>query len=189
VRLEPEKFWIGAAGSLEITRKGLDVLIQTMETLVVQHKKKDIRLVLIGTGQDEQAIRDMIREKHLQDVILLTGEHPNPLEILYQCQAFVLPSRREGLPNVLLEAMSLGLCSLAADCDTGPREVITHEHDGILLPVGGVEELTTAMLHVIDDEDWRSQLGRNAKETVSCLFSVETMMDRYDELLSQLLLK
>lgn len=183
VRLESNRFWFCAAGSLEIKRKGMDVLLQSMEQLVYRHEQKNIRLVLVGTGQDEQALREMILRKRLQDVVLLTGEHANPLEVMNQCQVFVLPSRREGLPNVLLEAMSLGLCAVAADCDTGPREVLTHEYDGLLVRVGDSEELTAALLRMIEDDHLRKTLGARARETVTQRFLVDRMVQEYAELL------
>lgn len=186
IYLESGRFWICAAGSLELERKGFDVLIHAMGCLVHRYRMKHVSLVLIGTGQDEQAIRKMILAENLEDSVLLAGEQTNPLEIMNQCQAFALPSRREGLPNVLLEAMSLGLCCVAADCDTGPREVLTHQHDGLLTPVGDVEGLTTALLRIIENDPLRTKFGNSAQLKVKRQFSNERMVDRYFDLLSSL---
>ncbi|MDQ8206010.1 glycosyltransferase [Coraliomargarita sp. SDUM461003] len=186
VQLDSSRFWICAAGSLELKRKGFDVLIHAMEKLVHHHQIKNVSLVLIGTGQDEQAIRELIHKKDLEQVVLFAGEQSNPRGIMCQCQAFALPSRREGLPNVLLEAMSVGVCSVAADCDTGPREVLTHQHDGLLTTVGDIEETTAALLRIIKDNDLRTKLGNNGKLKVMRQFSNETMLDRYYDLLSSL---
>ncbi len=94
---------------------------------------------------------------------LLPGRVGNLAEWYDRADLFVLSSRFEGIPNVLLEAMASGCACLAIDCPTGPAELIDHGHNGWLLPAGtGVSELTSALQELIDDPELRRRLGHGA---------------------------
>ncbi|MGM0704227.1 MAG: glycosyltransferase [Pseudomonadota bacterium] len=186
LRLNPDKFWLCTSGSLEIKRKGMDILVASMAELVHHHKKLNMGLVFIGTGEDEDNLHQMVQASRLEQHVIFAGEQLNPRSIMNQCHVFVLPSRREGLPNALLEAMSLGLCSVAADCDTGPREVVTHEMDGLLATVGDSHSLTIAILRIVEDNHLRNRLGENGKLTIKDKFSYQKMVEGYYNLLRSL---
>ena len=96
---------------------------------------------------------------------LLPGRVGNLAEWYARADLFVLSSRFEGIPNVLLEAMASGCACLAIDCPTGPAELIDHGHNGWLLPAGSaVPELTAALEVLIDDPERRRRLGHGALE-------------------------
>ena len=185
-RFDKDQFSICYSGSLEVWRKGLDVLLRAIQCLVYEYGQKQIVLVLIGTGEDEQLLREMVAAAVLENHVNFVGEHGDPFPIMTQCNAFILPSRREGLPNALLEAMSLGLCCIAADCDTGPREIIVDEENGLLVPVNDSNRLALAILRIFQDDVLRDRLGRNGRETVRERFSYSRMVDSYFELLESL---
>ncbi|MFW6116900.1 MAG: glycosyltransferase [bacterium] len=184
--LDTAKFSICYSGSLEMKRKGLDVLIQAIKSVVFERGQLQVSLVLIGTGEDEQRLREMVRDAELGGHVVFAGEQDDPYPIMAQCSAFVLPSRAEGLPNALLEAMALGLCTISADCDTGPREVISDGENGLLVPVNDSKSLANAIVRVLRDGSLRERLGRNGRETVRERFSRQAMIDSYYELLSGL---
>jgi glycosyltransferase involved in cell wall biosynthesis len=94
---------------------------------------------------------------------------------------FVLSSRFEGLPMVLLEAMSVGLPAVAFDCPTGPGEVIEHRVNGVLVPPGDVDAFAAARMAVIEDPDRRRAMGAAAYDTSSRFFmpSVRDSWERF----------
>jgi glycosyltransferase involved in cell wall biosynthesis len=98
-----------------------------------------------------------------------------------------LSSRYEGFPMALLEAMAHGLAVVSFDCDSGPREIIRHEVDGLLVePVGGRQHLALAIERLIQDEALRCRLGHGAVKVVE-RFSQERFVRRWEEVLQDLL--
>lgn len=184
--LDKNAFNICYAGSLELGRKGLDTLEGAMEKLVFEKEMRNIRLILIGSGPDEDQLRKMVHHGKIADHVLFVGEQTNPFPIMSQCDAFVLPSRREGLPNVLLEAMSLGLCCIASDCETGPNEIIEHNENGLLVPVGVPKILAEAIAQVATDDTLRTRMAGTGQQTVASNFSSENMVNSYHTLLMEL---
>lgn len=183
--LNSSKFYFCYSGSLEINRKGIDVLVDALKVLVLEYGVVNAGIVLIGAGQDENQIKSSLHNKGLDDHVMFAGEQSEPYALMSQCQAFVLPSRKEGLPNALLEAMSLGMCAIATDCDTGPREIITHGVDGLLVPPDDHRRLAEAMSKVMHNKMLREELGNQAKITIEKKFSLEKMIDGYFELLTE----
>lgn len=145
-------------------RKGLFDLLECAE-VVCQHY--DVRFILVGKGELEQKIRAIIEKKGLQDSIILVG-HQNREELvkLYQrATIFVLPSHYEGLPTVLLEAMSCGLPVVATNVSGCPG-VVSDGENGILIPAKSPEMMVEAISRLLDDEVLRNDLGRNARKTI-----------------------
>jgi glycosyltransferase involved in cell wall biosynthesis len=186
IRLNKQKFHLCFSGSLELSRKGLDLLLEALKHLVFSLGRNRICLVLIGTGEDEAKLRDLVQEYGLIDHVVFAGEQSNPFPIIKQCNVFVLPSRYEGFPNALLEAMALGLCCISADCDTGPREIIENGQNGLLVPVGDNRALADAIARVEQDFDLRNRLARNGLKTITERFSSQTMIDAYYELIMRI---
>jgi GalNAc-alpha-(1->4)-GalNAc-alpha-(1->3)-diNAcBac-PP-undecaprenol alpha-1,4-N-acetyl-D-galactosaminyltransferase len=177
------KFNFCYTGSLVVYRKGLDVLLNATKQMSDYYSSKEINLILIGSGSDEIEIKNMVFDLGISDYIVFAGEQSVPYEIMTRCDVFVLPSRKEGLPNALLEAMSLGLPSISADCVTGPNEIITDNQDGILVPVEDVNALANAMDILLRDKNFASKLGENGRQRILKDFSVERMSNQYLELL------
>ena len=183
--LDANKFYFCYSGSLEIERKGLDLLLGALGLVVKEYGYDQVTLLLIGAGEDEGQIKAMVEAEKLSGCVLFAGEQSEPFALMTKCQAFVLPSRKEGFPNALLEAMALGLCVIATDCDTGPREIITHEKDGLLVHLEDKKRLAEVMARVYRDHGLRQALAQQAKKTVQEKFSCEKMIDTYFTLLSR----
>jgi glycosyltransferase involved in cell wall biosynthesis len=109
----------------------------------------------------------MIADLDLAKSVRLMGRTDRLGQAFAASSVFVLSSRREGLPMVILEAMSKGLPVVSFDCPTGPVEVVVSDHNGILVPDGDVPGLTRALLDVIEDDAYRATLGKGALETAS----------------------
>ncbi|MFD1931906.1 glycosyltransferase family 4 protein [Nonomuraea mangrovi] len=150
-----------AAGRL-VPQKGFDLLIPAF--VKATENRPDWRLRLYGTGP-KQAELVTLAEPAASRVALMgrTGAFHQELAA---SSLYVLSSRFEGLPMVMIEAMAHGLPVVAFDCPTGPGEVITHDVDGVLVPPQDVEALARAIAELIDDEPRRRRLGAQAVRTV-----------------------
>ena len=181
--LDLQKFYFCFLGSLEIQRKGLDVLLEAIKIIDREYRNAPLALLLIGVGEDELKIKDMVKSRSLHNRVVFAGEQVEPYVLMASCHAFVLPSRNEGMPNALLEAMALGLCVVSTDCDTGPREIITHGKDGLLVPPEDARCLADAMVRIYKDDEIRVSMANQGKKTVKEKFSYEKMVDGYFSLL------
>lgn len=102
-------------------------------------------LVLIGTGPLETQVRSLIHELDLGDRVRLVAEETNPFRWMKRADLLVLSSRWEGSPNVLVEALALGVPVVSTDCPSGPREILAGGEYGDLVPVGDVDALRKAI--------------------------------------------
>jgi glycosyltransferase involved in cell wall biosynthesis len=98
-----------------------------------------------------------------------------------RCDLFVLSSLYEGMPNVLIEAMALGLPVISTNCPYGPSEIIEDGKNGILIPIGNPQAISEAILRVLGDKQLRDNLRIEAKRRAKD-FSLESMVSEYTEL-------
>jgi glycosyltransferase involved in cell wall biosynthesis len=151
-----------SVGSLN-ARKGHDVLLRAFATARSRHA--DWRLAIVGEGPQRRNLESLCDELGIRDAVTLAGFEQNIPETLANSSIFALASRSEGLPNALIEAMAMGNAAIAADCDYGPRDIITHGVDGLLVPVDDVGALAAALSEAMADESLRSRLGTAAQRT------------------------
>lgn len=151
-----------AAGRL-VPQKGFDLLVPAFKQVVRRHP--DWRLRIYGTGPKKAGLRALIEEHRLGDNVTLMGHNDRLHEELAQASLYVLSSRFEGLPMVMIEAMAHALPVVAFDCPTGPRDVITDGVDGLLVPPRDVDALAGALSRLIDDRELRRRMGEAAART------------------------
>jgi glycosyltransferase involved in cell wall biosynthesis len=104
------------------------------------------RLLILGEGVDRDELEALVRQLGLQDDVSLPGFVDNPYAYMHRAGLFVLSSRWEGLPTVLIEALYCGRPVIATDCPSGPREILANGRFGALVPVGDVEALSRAIV-------------------------------------------
>ena len=97
---------------------------------------------------------------------------------------FVLSSRNEGYPNVLIEAMSAGCACIAFDCETGPSDIIKHGVNGMLVENGNIESLTKAIDLLSSDILLKESLALNAT-SIGAANSIEEIAQQWEELILQ----
>ena len=170
---------VASLGRLSI-EKGYDLLIKAFAKISDNHLDWD--LVIAGTGNQQDEIEKLIDELGLSERVQLLGWTNKPTEILQRSDLFVLPSRYEGFPNALLEAMAHGLAVISFDCPSGPRAIIRDDVDGILVPPEDVDALVESMNSAMSDEALRNRLGEKARE-VSDRFGVEAYFEKWEEVL------
>ncbi len=164
--------------------KGFDTLIDAFAALASEHTRW--RLKIAGEGPQRTALQQRIEQHAMGARIELVGWVDDPAVFLADAAIFVLSSRYEGFPVSLLEAMALGLAVVSFDCDSGPREIIRHEQDGLLVEPGAERLLTEAMSRLIREASLRQRLGDAACAVVE-RFSPERFVERWDDVLRHVL--
>lgn len=130
--------------------KGFDLLIEAMER-VCKEASRPVELYVVGGGNEEATLREMIQRLGLQDHIFLCGRQTNPYSIMRQCDMQVISSRAEGYPLVLCEGHFLGLPVVATKC-TGPLEIIGDSKGGILVDISA-DGLADGILAMVNDPE------------------------------------
>jgi glycosyltransferase involved in cell wall biosynthesis len=162
-------------------QKGFDLLVEAFA--IVAREEPDVTLRICGGGSQRRKLRRMVKRAGLGDRVQLLGPVKNLEEQLDQAAMFVLSSRFEGLPMVLLEAMSKGVPVVSFDCPTGPREIVEDDRNGLLVPAKDIEALAAGMLTLIRDEPRRLRYGAGALETAR-EYALDAIGPRWDELLA-----
>jgi glycosyltransferase involved in cell wall biosynthesis len=108
-------------------------------------KDRPARLLILGEGEERAALEGLVRDFRLQPDIGFPGYVPNPYPYMVRASLFVLSSRWEGLPGVLIEALYCGVPLIATDCPSGPREILADGRYGVLIPPGNPEALSQAI--------------------------------------------
>ncbi|GLZ13957.1 hypothetical protein Acsp04_41920 [Actinomadura sp. NBRC 104425] len=172
-----------AAGRLT-RQKGFDLLLRAYAPLAAAHPGWTLRI--FGAGPRRDALRAAIAEHGLTGRVQLCGRTPDLAGEMTRASVYVLSSRFEGMPMVLLEAMGKGLAVVAFDCPTGPGEMITDGCDGLVVPAEDVPALTAALRRVIGDAGLRDRLGARAAATARG-YRLELVGPEWERLLDGLL--
>ena len=114
------------------------VLLQALNKLKGQIKFK---LIILGKGKNKKKLENYIFRNKLKDNIKIIGYKKNPYPYIKKANIFILSSKFEGLPNVLLEAQYLKKIIISSNCPTGPREILLGGKAGFLFKVGNINEL------------------------------------------------
>lgn len=149
------------------SQKGFDILIKSFAKLAAKHP--DWRLVIYGEGPDRTVLEKLRVDSMCSDRISLPGLTSDVQAVLENASLFVLPSRFEGYPNVLLEALSVGLPVVATDCPGGTREILADGTYGMLVPPDDVQAMTTALDTMMSSPALRESYAKNAREAVADL--------------------
>jgi glycosyltransferase involved in cell wall biosynthesis len=170
-------------GSL-IDVKGYDMLIKAWNLVNLQHK--DWVLNIFGEGENRTDLELLINVNQLVDKVNLCGQTTDVKSEYEQSSIYVMSSRYEGLPMVLIEAMSCGLPIVSFDCDCGPRELVTDGVDGILVEANNIQALADSLSKLIENENLRIEMGDNAL-VKSKQFSINQIMPQWLALFDELM--
>lgn len=183
--LPPDRFVVGAVGRLS-AEKGFDGLIRAIDRLLrVGH---DLELLIVGEGDERPHLEGLIAELDRGDRVRLLGYRDDVLPVFEAMDAFALSSLREGLPNVVLEAMALGVPVVATRIAGVPR-LIRDCDNGLLVDVGSVDDLAGALGRLLVEPGLGDRLRLAGRATIETGYSFAVRMGRlrdlYDDLLGQ----
>jgi glycosyltransferase involved in cell wall biosynthesis len=181
--LDRERILVGAVGRLQ-PEKGFHVLIESAASLLDQGL--DFDLAIAGDGPERTTLQALIQTRGYAGRIRLLGHCSRTIELYQAMDVFVLSSLREGLPNVLLEAMALQVPVVATTVGGVPR-LVQHEVSGLRVPCGEPEALAAAMKTLLGDAALRLKLAAAGRRTIEEQFSFAQRMRRirgiYDHVL------
>lgn len=181
LKINPNKFIFGTVANFYKT-KGLDILIEAV-ALLPETVKQQSQFVIVGNGSELENCKFQIEKLKLNNSFVLPGNIPNARSYLKAFNAFVLPSRKEGFPYALLEAMQAELPIVATDVG-GVKEALGDA--GILAPPENPQALATAIEKIITDKTLQNQLSQKAWER-SKLFTEEKMLTETKQIYAKLL--
>lgn len=156
-------------------QKGFDVLLRSFSKA---QEKTEVRLMIIGDGPQRARLEKLVIELGIDKKVQFAGYQRNPYKYMNNADLFVLSSRWEGLPNVLIEAMGAGLKVIATDCPSGPRDILEDGKWGKLVPVADVEALTAALVEIVDS----NYESPGTKERAKC-FTMKKAIDEYESIM------
>jgi len=154
-----KKKWISSVGRLEEV-KGYSYLLKAFANL----KNDGWQLHLVGEGSLKDELKALGESLGIQENLIFHGHLESFDDIFSKSEIFVLPSLKEGFPNALIEAMSVPLACISSDFHEGLSEIIDHGVNGLVFPVKDVLALTQSIQQLIDNEELRSNIKKNAFE-------------------------
>ena len=179
----PERLTVGYVGRLS-AEKNLSGLLRGFQRVVRQGC--DLELLIAGDGEERANLETLAAELGVGDRVRLLGFQADPREIYEAMDLFALNSLREGLPNVVLEAMALETPVLATRIAGVPR-VVTHDRDGLLIDPGDEDQLVAALTRLACSPELRARLAAAGRTTVETRYSFAARMAKmralYDEMI------
>lgn len=166
---------VGTMGRLSSV-KGQRFLIEAMKYVIP--KRKDAQCLIIGGGEEENALKSLARDLGVEGSINFAGSNYSDIPLYLSCMdIFVLPSVEEGLGLALLEAMGAGKPCIGSNVG-GISEIIQHETTGLLIPIGDVQAIGDAILRLLDDKILSEKMGSSGRSFVKEKFSLLLMAEK-----------
>lgn len=174
-----------AVGNLDrYHHKGFDNLIPLIAPILKNHK--DWNLTFVGGGKNGLAYLTQLKNQYdIDDQVSFTGFIKDVNILMQQSEIFVLPSRYEGLPMALLEAMSQGMACIAYNCKTGPADIIDNGKDGLLIEDQNMEAMQKGLELLINDSILRNNLRSQSKVSLD-RFSMDNIGVQWQKLFREL---
>jgi glycosyltransferase involved in cell wall biosynthesis len=169
---------IAGAGRLE-EQKGFDILISAFARVASAHPSWNV--VILGEGRERETLTFRARELGIADRVSMPGFTSDPEGVFARAAIFAMPSRREGFPNALLEAMACGAAPIVSDCAPGMSEIVRDGVDGLVVPAYVVTPFAEGLERLMREESERVRFGERAREVVT-RFSAEEAVARLDRI-------
>lgn len=166
-----------AVGRLDY-QKGFDRLIQAWEFVQKNADYNDWRLDIFGQGEWHDMLQQMIIEKGLSNTLRINKPTNAIWDEYANSSILVMTSNYEGFGMVIVEAMACGVPAIAFDCKCGPKDIIRHGENGLLVKNGDIEGLAEAMMRLMMDEPLRRKMSRNARNVVET-YSEDSIMQKW----------
>jgi glycosyltransferase involved in cell wall biosynthesis len=155
-----------------------------LEAFAALRQKIPARLCILGQGELEGSLRQMIAARGLGDAVSLAGFQANPWKYIARAEVFLLTSRYEGFGNVLIEAMACGI-PVVATASAGTRDIIQHGIDGLLVDVHSANSVSAALTTLLDSPERRLAMAAAARQSAD-RFAIDQVIARYEQVMEQL---
>lgn len=148
-----------------IHRKGTDLLLPVVKSVLTACP--DFTWKLVGDGALKEQVQEYIRNEKLEGRLMLQAPGETAIDTVYrEAGLFVLPSRFEAFPMVLLEALSYGIPCISFNCPSGPSDIITQNEDGVLVEPENTTRLTEVILQVLNEPELRVSMSKSAVKNI-----------------------
>lgn len=175
---------INVLGRLDVFQKRHDVMIDAFSIFVKHYPT--FKLVFYGDGPDKNRMEAQIKRLGIESKIEFAGITNTPMDVMLSSKMFVLTSDFEGIPNSLIEAMSLGLPCISTDCRPGGAKfMIKDGANGFLVPTGNAQEIASKMLWYMKNSLEADRIGNEARK-ISKRFSENNIIDLWVKYLKKL---
>lgn len=178
---QSERPYFLAVGRLN-RQKAFDVLLEAFARIAPEHPEFDLRF--LGDGPEREALEAQAGELAISHRVHWHGSVDDPYAFMASAEVLVLPSRHEGVPNVVLEAMAVATPVIVSDGSSGPLEFVRDSENGLVVPVENVDRLAGAMRRIVRNKVLKQKLGRRARESVSTLVP-ERILDEWLRVLNR----
>lgn len=157
-------------------QKGMEYFIEAAD--IINKKNKNLKYYIIGSGEKEEDLKQMVQKKKLEDYIKFMGFRADVQNIMSQSDLIVLSSLWEGLPLTPIEAFSVGKTIVATSVD-GTVEIVKNKENGLLVKPRDVNELSSAICELVENESEKKKFEENAIKTYKEKFSFEIFRENY----------
>ncbi len=172
------------AGRLD-RQKNYPLAIRCFSELHAQYP--DLKLEIYGDGGEYDNLRKLINDVQLGNSCRLMGRCDHIERVLADTDLFLMSSDYEGMPNALMEAMTVGVPCISSDCRTGPKDLIIPGETGMLFETGDQDGLRDAVRLLIEDPHLAEQLGTNARTEMVSTFTLEKTYSAFMEMCSSII--
>jgi glycosyltransferase involved in cell wall biosynthesis len=167
-----------SAGRLD-PQKGFDTLLKSFSDII---RRMDARLIILGEGPEKEFLCRLAVELAIAEKVSFLGFQSNPYKFIARADVFVLSSRLEGLPMVILEAMACETPVISTDCKSGPYDILQNGKYGILVDTDNTVALSMSVLKLLNDKMLRERFSRLGKQRVKD-FAVDKVTSKYEEII------
>ena len=172
-----------AAGRLS-DQKGFDLLIKAMPKVIEKYPNWELNI--FGEGKEKEKLENLIKEYKLEKNVFIKKYSNEFYKTVEDYSFYVMSSRYEAFPCVLIEIQAKGLPAVSFDCKTGPNEMIDDGKDGILVEPENISKLSEAIIDMIEKDKERIEMSKNAVEN-SKKFTIDKISAQWKDLFENLL--
>ena len=174
--------YVLCVGRMDDNVKQCDHALECYENSILH--KNDIHLIFLGQGKIKQSLETYARSLRSSKKIHFMGFVVNPYVFFKNAEFLIMTSELEGFPMVMIESLGCGTPVISYDCPTGPREIIQHEKNGLLIKANDKDKMTDSLNRMIEDSALYDKLCANAKASVEHL-SMDKIADQWQSLIEE----